>query len=73
MALTPNRLPRDAASGAPYGPPPGARFAALHADVTARLRGVCAEMAPEAFARLVHDICVMKLRWDAEAGPDRRA
>jgi hypothetical protein len=36
---------------------------ALRADVTTRIRRVCADMSPDAFDLLVRDICAMKRRW----------
>ena len=39
------------------------RYAAVRADVEARLRRVCAGMPPESFAKLVRDICSRKVRW----------
>ena len=41
----------------------------LYADVAARLRAVCAAMPPDAFDRLVRDICAMKRRWASDYGP----
>ena len=42
------------------------RYAAVRADVEARLRRVCAGMPPESFAKLVRDICSRKVRWARE-------
>ena len=51
-----DRLPAD---------PPSDAYAARHADVTARLRGACADLSPAQFETVVRDICAMKLRWEA--------
>lgn len=39
------------------------RYAAVRADVEARLRRVCVGMSPESFADLVRRICSRKVRW----------
>jgi hypothetical protein len=52
--------------------PPDPRYEAMRADVAARLRHVCAEMTPEQFDGLVHDICRVKVRWDDDSASTRR-
>jgi len=48
------------------------RYEALRVDVAARLRHVCAHMTPEQFDAMVHDICLMKIRWDDDSAVTRR-
>ena len=50
-----------------------ARYARLYGDVARRLRKVCADMAPEAFDRLVCDICDVKVRYPDDNPLGRRA
>jgi hypothetical protein len=38
----------------------------LRADLTDRLRRVCADLPPADFAVLVEDICTLKLRWQQQ-------
>jgi hypothetical protein len=38
----------------------------LRADIAARLRTSCAQMAPAAFDALVNDIVQFKVRWAAD-------
>jgi hypothetical protein len=60
-----------------YAPPvvesaaPGAdpRLAAMVADLTRRLRPVCADLEDGAFERLVLQIAHVKLRWAAREAP----
>ena len=61
----------------PYAPPvvqgaaPGAdpRLAAVVADLTRRLRPVCADLEDGAFERLVLQIAHVKLRWAEREAP----
>lgn len=43
------------------------RYARLRADVEGRLRRVCGDMTPDAFAELVDKVCAVKMRWDSES------
>ena len=63
------RLPAPTATPVSFTPAVDPDSAALAADVEARLRPVCAGMAPELFAELVHNICAVKLRWAAAEHP----
>lgn len=47
-----------------------ARYAAVRADVEARLRRACAGMPSELFDELVSNICSRKLRWAREEEDD---
>lgn len=43
-----------------------ARFEEIKADITARLRGVCANMAPAEFETLVSRMARVSLRYELE-------
>ncbi len=52
----------------PSSDPHDPRLRALVGEVSRRLRGVCAEMPPEAFDALVLDIARFHLRWQDREG-----
>jgi len=58
--------PPAAQSAAPAADP---RLAAMVADLTRRLRPVCADLEDGAFERLVLQIAHLKLRWAAREAP----
>ena len=64
--------PRPGVDGAPEADVPESddpQYVALRADVTARIRPVCADMTPEAFDVLVRDIGATTRRWAGRSAP----